>query len=873
MKKPFLPFLLLIAAGLVFLAPLPAFAAEAPTSTPFSPALIPSLTPAQAMVLQESIRKGELTPEARQIVESNPELQKLLPAKWRDMLETEGAARELGMDNAALQKLKEAAEQEKEQMEKAQKEEEEKKLLEMRYDWKKSVYISRLFLSRLEVEEAEQLVHFGHDLFDPRMEPEKPLMGDSYPVSDAYVIGPGDEIIVKLWGRLEGTHRMQVDRDGKIFFPKLGPMYVAGKTFGELKTYIRKKVGAIAEVRADILLGELKGFPVSVVGEVKAPGMYQVSSFHTVLQAITMAGGIKDIGTLRRIQIKRGGETVTDVDIYDFLLKGDITHDIRLHTGDAIFVPVAGPLVAVVGEVRRQAIYELKQEKSIGDVLAMAGGLSPSAYKRRVQVERLEGNVARTVVDLNLEEIEKSLSSFSLQDGDILRILPVLEEEENVVQVEGNVQRPGKYEWKPGLTVGSLIPDEKFFLPETFLDYALITRLVGPERQKEAIPVDLRKIVIERDAASDVALKPMDTLMVWSITAFQEEKTATVGGEVRDPGEYEIYPGMHVSDLVMLGGGLTPNASLGKAELSRLDEQNKTTILEIDLGKALSGDESQDIPIRDRDLLVVRPIPYLQEVRYITISGEVRSPGVYAARRGERLSSILQRAGGFTNDAFPQGAVFTRVSVQERQQELINRTVEQLEAEVARTAAREGATALDVEDVAAQKQVLEARKLLLQRLKQVRAKGRVVIRLTALDKLKGSDSDLVVEHGDTLEIPRQAEVVNVMGRVYNPTAVVYNPSNDTAAYYLHKVGGPTEDADEEHIFVVKADGSVMTKDTVGEGLWFFGSGDFLDTKVGPGDAIVVPEKLVYVRVMKDIKDITQILYQIAVTAGVLIVAF
>jgi hypothetical protein len=183
-------------------------------------------------------------------------------------------------------------------------------------------------------------------------------------------------------------------------------------------------------------------------------------------------------------------------------------------------------------------------------------------------------------------------------------------------------------------------------------------------------------------------------------------------------------------------------------------------------------------------------------------------------------------------DAFPKGAVFTRVSVQERQQELINRTVEQLEAEVARTAAKEGATALDVEDVAAQKQVLEARKLLLTRLKQIRAQGRIVIRLAEIDKFEGTESDLLVEHGDNLDVPRQAEVVNVMGRVYNPTAVVYNPSSDTAGYYLHKVGGPTEDADKKHIFVVKADGSVLTKDTVGEGLWFFGGGDFLDTKVG-----------------------------------------
>jgi protein involved in polysaccharide export with SLBB domain len=862
MKKTLLSFLILIATALVFHVPLPVLAAEAPSSTPFSPALIPSLTPAQAMTIQEAVRKGELTPEVRQLIQANPELKTLLPAKWREQLETEGDGLELEIDKTVLQRRKV---------------EREKELLAERYDWKKSVYVSRLFLSRLKNRGAAQLTHFGHELFDPRAEPLGPLMADSFPVPDDYVIGPGDEIVVKLWGRLEGSHKMRVDRDGKIFFPKLGPMYVAGKTFGELKTYLRNKVGAIAEVRADTSVGELKGFHVSLLGEVKSPGQYHVSSFHTVLQAITMAGGIKDIGSFRRVQVKRGTETINELDIYDFLLRGDITHDIRLQAGDAIFVPVAGPFVAVVGEVRRQAIYELKQEKSIGEVLAMAGGLSPSAYKRRVQVERLEGNVARTVVDLNLEEIEKSLSSFALQDGDILRILSVLPEEENVVFVEGNVQREGKYEWKPGLTVGSLIPDEKFFLPETFLDYAMITRLVGPEKRKEAIPVDLHRIVIERDAALDVPLMPMDTLMVYSVSAFREMPTATVGGEVRQPGEYEIHPGMRVSDLVMMGGGLTRNAWLEEAELSRLDEQKNTVIHWIDLGKVLAGDESQNSLLQDRDLLMVRPVPDLQEIRYITLSGEVRSPGIYAARKGERLSSILERAGGFTKDAFPVGAIFTRVSVQERQQELIKRTVEQLEQEVARTAAREGATALDVEDVATQKQVLEARRLLLARLKQVRAQGRVVIRLAELEKLKGSENDLVVEHGDKLEVPREAEVVNVVGRVYNPTAVVYNSAKDTAGYYLRKVGGPTEDADKKHIFVVKADGSVVTKETMSEGLrgipgWFFG-GDFLNTRVGPGDSIVVPEKLVYTRLMKDIKDITQILYQIAVTAGVLIVAF
>jgi len=346
-----------------------------------------------------------------------------------------------------------------------------------------------------------------------------------------------------------------------------------------------------------------------------------------------------------------------------------------------------------------------------------------------------------------------------------------------------------------------------------------------------------------------------------------------VGGEVRKPGEYEIHPGMRISDLVKLGGDLTRNASLGDAELSRIDENRNVILMEIDLGKALAGLESDDILIQDQDRLMVRPVPDLQEVRYITLTGEVVSPGVYLARKGERLNSILMRAGGFTKDAFLQGAVYTRVSVQKRQQELINRTVEQLEQEVARTAAEQGATALDVEDIAAQKQVYEARKMLLDRLKKLRAQGRIVIRLAEPEMLVGTDSDLIVENGDRLEVPQKAEVINILGRVYNPTAVVYNERNDSLGYYLSKVGGPTEDADRKHIFVVKADGSVVTEHTAGEGLWFYGGGDFLNSRVAPGDSIVVPEKLVYTRIMKDIKDITQILYQIAVTAGVLIVAF
>ncbi|MBS1243687.1 MAG: periplasmic polysaccharide biosynthesis/export protein [Deltaproteobacteria bacterium] len=814
-------------------------------------------TPAQLIVVQEAVRRGEFSPEARQVVRSNPELKQFLPPKWREELDAETGSVPI-QEGVAGEAAARAIATKAERMEKP---------VAALFDWRKSVYVSKLFASRLSFEEAHQLSFFGHELFDPRA--EIPVIGEALPVPDNYVVGPGDELVVKLWGRLEGTYRLRVDRDGKVFLPKMGPLSVAGKTLGEVKTLLRNRFGTTAEVNSDVSIGQMKGFIVSVLGEVQAPGRYQVSTFHTAFQSIAMAGGIKDIGSLRRVQVKRGTETPREIDIYDFLLRGDVTHDIRLTPGDAVFVPVVGPLVAVAGEVRRPAIYELKGERAIREVVETAGGLAPSAYKRRVQVERLEGNRARVAIDLNLEEAEPALSTFQLKDGDILRILAVLPEMENVVEVEGNVQRPGKYEWTPGLTVASLVPDEKFFLQDTFLDYALVTRLEGPDRLKVILPVNLRKIIVDRDAASDVALQPMDTLTVYNVSSFRERMVATVEGEVRNPGAYEILPGTRVSDLVKLGGDLTRNASLEEAEIARLTGDRKnTTILTIDLGRALSGDPAQDLLIRDQDQLMVRPMPDILEQRYITLAGEIRSPGVYAARKGERLSSILRRAGGFTQGAFLRGAIFTRVSVQRRQQELIDRTVEDLEQEVARTSMKETAASLDKEDVETQKQVLETRKLLLSRLRSVRSQGRVIVRLSEHDKLEGTENDLVIEPGDQLMVPRTPQVVNVMGRVYNPTAVVFNPANSTTGYYLQKVGGPTEDADRDHIFVVQADGSILTKTTADRGFWMMGDSGLMSSKLEAGDAIVVPEKLAFSKVMKDVKDITQIMMQLAVTLGV-----
>lgn len=842
---PFLVLLLLVVA-----APLFAQAPAAPAR-----ALPPKVTPKQAEALIQAVRSGAPLPaEMRKLLEEHPELKEQLPPEIREKLEK-------GQENGEAEAAKKEAAAQGQPMEQAA----------LRpYDWRSSVYVSGLFSGRLNDNEVRTLGHFGHEIFAPR--PGGASILENLPVSPGYLIGPGDEVVVRLWGRMEGTHRMVVDRDGKIYFPKIGSLYVAGKTFDELKSFLRAKVGTIAEVSSDVTLGQMKGVRVSVVGDVRAPGWYNVSSLHTVLQVLYLAGGVKDIGSLRRVELRRGGKTVETIDLYDVLLSGDTRADTRIAQGDSVFVPVVGTLVALTGEVRRPAIYELKQEKTLPELLTMAGGFAPTAYKRRVQVERLEGHFAKVVLDVDAEEVEQGGKPFDLADGDIVRVLPIVLTDVNTVRLEGNVYRPGRYELKSGMTVKDLLPDETRFLPGTYFDYALLTRLVPPEMRKETIPVDLRAIVLEQNRAADIALKPYDNLMVFTRDEFKDLPKVNVSGEVRRPGTFELKEGARISDLVKVAGDLTKLAYQGQAEVVRVDEKRAYRTLYVDLGKAMAGIEQENLLLEDEDQLFIRRIPDGTDKVSVVLAGEIRFAGAYVVNKGERLSSLIARAGGFTEDAHLLAAQFTRVSTQKSQQEAIDKLIEELEVEIAQKA--QGVSgALDREDIEANREVVQARKSLVAQLQKARAKGRVVIRLEDVEKIKGTSADILLEDGDRLEVPKKTNVVNVVGRVYNPTGVVYDPAHDTLGHYLQTVGGPTESADRSHIFLVKANGSVVTKDNVGESFFLFGGRGIESAKVEPGDSIVVPEKLVQTRLMKDVKDITQILYQVAVTAGVLIVLF
>src|SRR5512143_1699008 len=938
-----------------------------------------------------------------------------------------------------------------------------------RYDWRQSPYTSRLI-----DEEKRRLVHFGHDLFASRS--SAAVILENMPPVPGYVIGPGDEIVVRMWGRMEGTQRLTVDRDGKVFFPKLGSFYVAGKTFEELKAFLQGKVSGIKEAHSDVSLGRMKGIRVSVIGEVRVQGWYDVSSLQTALQALSLASGVKDIGSLRRIELRRGGKAIETIDLYDFLLKGDGRSDLRLLQGDTIFVPVVGKLVVIAGEVRRPAIYEMRDEKPLLEMVKVAGGLAPSAWKQRVLVERLEGNASRVVLDASVEDLEKGKAMVELSDGDIVRVFPILPVDVNVVTLEGNVNRPGKYELKPGMTVGSLLKDAMDFLPETYFDYALLTRLAPPDLHKEVIPVNLREIVLEKKPGADVALQGRDTLTVYNRASFRDRPEATISGEVRltrqPPGQLpkaegllpagkgpekppktesplptgtklekplnaegpspagsgwekplrtersfapapgleptpkaegqvttgrvalgmksdkdfllsrlaaeskvdnnvltvEIEAGMRVADLVRMAGGLTRLAYLERAEVVRVDENRTYRTIYFNLAKAIAGDPQDnlllsnedhvqihsimetrfsktvlaagevnnageyvltdgmrlsdllfkaggfresaytreaegirlevslqgdlvrthamvvlpekalrgeaeaDIPLKEHDLLVVRRISDWSEKIQVVLAGEVQFPGVYIAHKGERLSSVVERAGGFTNGAYLKAAQFTRLSTQKTQQEAIDKLIEDLEVAVAQKGQAVSA-ALDREDVESNKLLLEIRRSLIAQLKKTRAKGRVVIHLASADRLKGSAADVLLEDGDRLDVPKKTNVVNVVGRVYNPTGVVYDPAHDTVDDYLKMVGGPTESADRDHVFLLKANGSVVTRENADGGFFSTGRQSLLSTRVDPGDSIVVPEKLIETRTLKNTKDITQILFQIAVTTGVLIALF
>lgn len=712
---------------------------------------------------------------------------------------------------------------------------------------------------------------FGYELFAG--EPSTFAPATDIPIPIDYVIGPGDTIELQFFGAQNAIYTLTVTREGVLNMPELGPITVGGLRFSELQQTLQQRVSEqLIGVRASISMGRLRSIRIFILGDAYRPGSYTVSSLSTLTNALFVSGGIKTIGSLRNVQLKRDGQLVTTLDLYDLLLRGDTSRDSRLQPGDVIFIPPIGPTVGVDGEVRRPAIYELNGERTARDVLNLAGGLLPTAYPKASQVDRISENKERTVVDVDLSTAAGL--SFALAGDDVLRVYSVLERKQDIVLLEGRVFRQGAYQWTQGMRITDLVRSLDDLQPGADPGYLLVRREIPGTMNIEVVSADLSAALRAPNSAANIELRPKDLVRVFALESNRSDivrplvdelrsqstraaptQVVTISGRVKTPGEYPLEPEMRISDLLRAGGGLAEAAYAVEAELTRYSvgtgEVRQTALINIDLSRIVAGDTSADINLAAYDVLNVKEIPQWRDLESVRIDGEVRFPGTYPIRRGERLSSVIERAGGLTEISFADGAVFLRTKLRQREQEQLDELRERLESEANIAASSE----TDGPDDAA------ARQALLAQLDSTVATGRLVIDLPRI--LQGghtSDADVVLEDGDRLLVPQRSQTVTIIGEVQFPTSHIYEP-NVSRDEYIERSGGTSQNADKKRIYIVRADGAVVAN----SGSRFFRNRGGRDIR--PGDTIVVPVDADQIRQLTLWTNVSTIIYNIGVAAA------
>jgi protein involved in polysaccharide export with SLBB domain len=596
----------------------------------------------------------------------------------------------------------------------------------------------------------------------------------------------------------------------------------------------------------------------------------------SVTTALFASGGVKPIGSLRDIQLKRQGAVIRRIDLYDLLIRGDTSNDAKLLPGDVIFIPPVGSTVAVDGEVKRPAIYELRGETDVAAVVQLAGGLTPEADNTRVAMVRVNEQRQRVVLNVPLAAAEGR--SERLRNGDSLRVLRLRPTLDSGVVLDGHVFRPGAVAWRDGLRLSDVIASVDELKPNADLNYVLVRRELPPDRRVTALSADLSAALRAPGSRADIALSPRDRITVFDREAGRRQaidplladlrrqadlerpsEIVRVDGRVKATGEYPLEPGMRVADLIRAGGGLQDAAFGGQAELTRFTtngDGRKTELIEIDLAKIQTGDAAANIALQPFDVLNIKEVPEWAAREQVTLSGEVRFPGTYAIRRGETLRSVLERAGGLTSLAFPSGAVFTRKELQEREQLQLDRLAERLQTDLA-ASALQGAQANQNQAG----QALAVGQSLLAQLKTTRAVGRLVIDLNRMIAAPvGSVSDVSLRNGDFLIVPKVRQEVTVIGEVQNSTSHFFRAglSRDD---YIALSGGTTRKADKQRIYVVRADGSVIANGSRG----WFGRGS--QVAINPGDTVVVPLDTERMPTLPLWQAVTQILYNVAVAVA------
>jgi polysaccharide biosynthesis/export protein len=732
-------------------------------------------------------------------------------------------------------------------------------------------------LTRLPLDKSgkDALKPFGYDLFDNSLASFLPML--NLPVPADYVMGPGDVLQVQLFGTKNESMYLPVNRDGRVAFPQLGPVQVAGLRYSAVKDEIESRVARqMIGQRANVSMGETRTINIFVLGSAKYPGSYTVSGLATVTTALFAAGGIQQIGSLRSIQVKRQGELVRTFDLYDLLMRGDSTNDIKLLPGDVVFIPPVGPTVALDGEAQRPAIYELKGDESVASLIAMGGGLTPNADATGAALIRVDAQQRRVVLDVNPSA--PLAAALLLRNGDALHVARLRPQLDSGVILQGYVYRSKYVAWHDGLRISEVIPSIDELKRDADQHYLLIRRELPPNRTVAVLSADLAAALRAPGSAADVTLLPRDTITVFDLQTSREHdiqplmnelrlqsnlgqptEIVHVDGRVKVPGDYPLEPGMRISDLLRAGGSLDPAAYGVRAELSRFTVENgterDTQVLSIDLAAIRSGDHSADIPLQAFDRLSIKQVSGWAEQDQVTLRGEVRFPGTYTIQPGETLHSVVNRAGGLTEFAFVEGSIFTRRELKMREQEQLDRLAVRLRTEIAEVAlmgvrAQQGGAP----------SAISVGETLLHQLTDAKAVGRLVIDLKGVLRTKpGSSDDVILRNGDELIVPKQRQEVMVLGEVQDPTSHLYK-RRMVRDDYIDQSGGPTRQADRKRIYVVRADGSVDS----GSRGWFH---DGSSVDIHPGDAIVVPLDTERLPALTIWSAVTQILYNLAIGAA------
>lgn len=695
---------------------------------------------------------------------------------------------------------------------------------------------------------GHKLPIFGESLFEGVPATFAPL--NYAPPGPNYSIAPGDELQITAWGKLNFSRRVIVDRSGVVTFPDVGPVTVAGLTDAEATNLLKTALGRIYKnFDLSVTLGRLHSIQIFVLGEARRPGSYTVSSLSTLVNAIFASGGPSPHGSMRGIQLRRGNKVICELDLYDLLLYGDKSQDARLEPGDVIFIPEAGPHVAIAGSVRHPAIYELKPGATLRNLLHFAEGPSPLASTKQVHLQRIDDHSSLHVIHVSLNR--KGLDT-QLQSGDIIQLTPLVPHFDNAITLKGNVADAGRYPWKPGMRLSDLIPNKE----------ALLTREYWDARNAEVQTADAGRDDEEK-APKDSKAKDV------AISYRSQDRNARGDSSLAAATELDNVPPLRTFNPSNSVEPLAPEIDWQYALVERTDRRTlETRRVPFNLGKlVLDHDETQNLLLRPGDVVTIFSkadfsVPRSQQSKQVRIEGEVAMAGVYSVSPGETLRELVERAGGLTRDAYLYGAQFTRESTRREQQKRYEDFLNHYELEADQAAANLSSRVTSPQQAATAQASLTGQRDLIEKLRKVSMNGRIVLNIDPKAHGLNALPDLSLENGDRLYIPSRPSTVTVMGSVFEQTSFLYR-EDFRVGDYLNEAGGPTRNADRKHMFVIRADGSVISNSRTSP---LFAK-SFESRHLYPGDTIVVPAQLNRSTFLRSLTDWSQLFSNFALGAA------